>query len=146
MTPTRYVLCLVFSPDHQRVMTLEKRSGPALLLGRICGVGGKIEPGETEEQAASRETREETHLDIDPSRWRPVARCSGDGWQMRVLSCQADLSGARQGEHEPIAERPVRELLLAAIDAPDSISPDLAVFLAMALQQRQRPFDAQLLF
>lgn len=143
---TRYALCLIFSPDYQRVLTLEKRSGPALLIGRICGVGGKIDPGETDAQAAVRETREEACLELAPETLRLSAVCSGAGWEMSVFSCVADLSLARQGAAEPIQERRVSDLLLAATQAPDTLSPDLAVFLTIALQQRTRPFEARLSF
>lgn len=143
---TRYALALIFSSDYQEVLTLEKRSGPALLLGKICGVGGKLDPVESALEAVVRETREETLLELDPTRLALVARCSGDGWEMSVFSGSADLSLARQGEKEPVAARRVADLFLAATAAPDTLSPDLAVFLAIALQQRTRPFQADLRF
>lgn len=52
-------------PDGDREVLLGyKRRG--LGLGRVVGVGGKVEPGESVREGAVREVREETGLRIDP--------------------------------------------------------------------------------
>jgi 8-oxo-dGTP diphosphatase len=63
----RYVCSFLFSPDRTRVLLIRKNR-PTWQAGRLNGVGGKIEPGETPVQAARREFREETGLDLpEPS-------------------------------------------------------------------------------
>ena len=53
---------LVFVIDGPRVLLIRKKRG--LGAGKINGPGGKLEPGETPEQCAVRETREEVGLGV----------------------------------------------------------------------------------
>jgi 8-oxo-dGTP diphosphatase len=54
-----FVLGFMFDPSLERVVLIRKTK-PELQKGRINGVGGKIEPGETPLQAMEREFQEET--------------------------------------------------------------------------------------
>lgn len=58
-----YVVGFVISPDGNRVLLLQKNR-PAHMAGFWCGVGGKVEPGETPAQAMDREGREEAALEV----------------------------------------------------------------------------------
>jgi hypothetical protein len=58
----RYVLGFVFSEDSSRVLLVWKNR-PAWQAGKLNGIGGKIEAGETPLQAMQREFREETLVD-----------------------------------------------------------------------------------
>jgi 8-oxo-dGTP diphosphatase len=60
-------LCFVLR-DQQEVLLIEKKRG--LGMGKVNGPGGRMEPGETLEQCAVRETQEE--LGVTPL--NPVAR------------------------------------------------------------------------
>ena len=53
-----YVAGFLFSPDRSRVLLIRKNR-PAWQAGKLNGLGGKIEPGETPPQAMRREFREE---------------------------------------------------------------------------------------
>lgn len=53
---------LVFVFRGDEVLLINKKTG--LGKGKINGPGGKIEPGETPEQAAVRECREELHIEV----------------------------------------------------------------------------------
>ena len=70
-TPTEGATAIVFSDDRTRVLMLKREDFRVWVLP-----GGGIEPGETREQAAIRETREETGYEIAIDRsvgryWHP---------------------------------------------------------------------------
>ncbi|MCG8451666.1 MAG: 8-oxo-dGTP diphosphatase [Spirochaetales bacterium] len=56
------VLCFVRDKKNQRVLLIHKKTG--LGKGLINAPGGRIEPGETPEEAAIRETQEEVGLQV----------------------------------------------------------------------------------
>ena len=58
-----YVLGFAFSDDTQHVVLIEKKR-PGWQSGKLNGVGGHIEPGETSANAMMREFREETGVDL----------------------------------------------------------------------------------
>jgi len=78
MSFTSYVLMLVIDPTTRHAVGLIKRRGPAFLHGKISFPGGKLEPGETPEAAASREMREETGLRIDETGWTRASYVTDD--------------------------------------------------------------------
>ena len=58
-TPKLYTLGFFFSEDRKRVALIRKTK-PAWQSGRLNGIGGKVEAGETPHQTMVREFREET--------------------------------------------------------------------------------------
>jgi len=63
----KYVAGFLFTSDHKFVVLIEKQK-PDWQKGKLNGVGGKIEEGETPLMAMQREFEEETGLNID--NWR----------------------------------------------------------------------------
>ena len=57
----RTVLCFVFERKENKVLMILKKRGQG--AGKVNVPGGKLQPGETAEQAAVRETREETGIE-----------------------------------------------------------------------------------
>jgi 8-oxo-dGTP diphosphatase len=94
-----YVCGFLFSPDRTRVLLIRKKR-PAWQAGKLNGVGGKIEPGETALQAMRREFREEAAVDV--AEWEHVLTLSGDddagkgyGWAGHFFRAFGELSTAR---------------------------------------------------
>lgn len=83
MTPTRYVVGFVFHDDE--VLLIEKNR-PSWQRGRLNGVGGHVEPGETFLQAMVREFAEETGWHFQ-------------GWEHFATLCGDDRDSHRQGAH-----------------------------------------------
>lgn len=59
----KYVVCLLFNESLSQVCLIEK-SRPDWQVGLLNGPGGKVEPGETYLEAATREFREETGVGV----------------------------------------------------------------------------------
>ncbi len=70
MATQKYVAGFLFRRDRAEV-TLVRKEKPEWQKGKLNGIGGKVEPGETEYAAMVREFREETGAEILD--WSPVA-------------------------------------------------------------------------
>lgn len=66
---------LIFRATNE--VLLIRKNRPAWQAGRLNGIGGKIEPGETPLEAMRREMREESGLDIGD--WQNFAILEGKG-------------------------------------------------------------------
>lgn len=137
-----YNLTLIFSPNYDQLLLLEKRSGPYFLIGKWCAIGGKNEVSEDSPTAASREILEECGLVIPPSHLTPLCHCHEEDWLLDVFFTTSDLSGAKTLTHEPIMTKSVEELMSLVAQGSPGLSPDLGVFIALALQKRFRPVKA----
>jgi 8-oxo-dGTP diphosphatase len=82
---TFYVAGFAFDPDYSHVVLIEKQK-PTWQKGKLNGVGGKVEPGETQYEAMSREFLEETGVDWDGEYWDHFATLTGDGFTVYFLS------------------------------------------------------------
>ncbi|HSI37253.1 MAG TPA: NUDIX domain-containing protein, partial [Tepidisphaeraceae bacterium] len=71
-----YVCSFAFPPARDRVLLIRKNR-PAWQAGKLNGVGGKIEPGETPRQAARREFEEETGLALSEEAFGHVLTLAG---------------------------------------------------------------------
>lgn len=67
--PVNYVLGFAMSRSGH-VLMIEKKQGPSFNIGKLNGLGGKIEPGETPQEAMAREFREECGLSTKPVDWQ----------------------------------------------------------------------------
>jgi 8-oxo-dGTP diphosphatase len=76
--------------------------------------GGKVEPGETDQQAAIRELREELALEIEPGASLGPAQPIGERYQLRVYA--AALVSGEPVLHEHTAIRWVDAAGLAQLD------------------------------
>lgn len=75
--PTEYVAGFMFDGDN---VALVVKNRPDWQRGKLNGIGGKIEPGETPIQAMVREFKEETGHETKPYIWGEFAVLRGDGF------------------------------------------------------------------
>lgn len=75
-TTSRYVCGFMFSPDLQQVALIRKTK-PKWQAGKLNGVGGSIEPNESDLDAMVREFLEETAELTDPNFWRHYLTMEG---------------------------------------------------------------------
>ncbi|MBD2810196.1 NUDIX domain-containing protein [Xenorhabdus sp. Vera] len=65
----KYVTGFMFSKDKKHVSLISKLQ-PSWQNGKINGIGGKIEIGETPQQAMAREFSEEAGIETHPDQWK----------------------------------------------------------------------------
>lgn len=69
--------------DYQTLLILKDR--PEWQAGNFNGLGGKIEQGETPEQAIVREVFEESNLETNPSSWISFALMQGPNYNVHFF-------------------------------------------------------------
>lgn len=79
----RYVLGFCFNPAGDKVVLIRK-TRPDWQAGKLNGVGGHIEKGESPIEAMKREFKEET-LWTEDCDWRPFGRLRGDGREVYLF-------------------------------------------------------------
>ncbi len=114
-----YVCGFMFSPDRSRVLLIRKNR-PTWQAGKLNGVGGKVEPGETAHDAMVREFREEAGLLIPT--WQPVLHIIGNpsprdetGWRATFFRAFHDPAAATSQTDELLEIHPTTPVPAGAI-------------------------------
>ncbi len=126
---TRYVLGFLFTRDARLVLMIDKARGPANVVGRLNGIGGKVEPGETPAHAMRREGIEEANADVEWTHYGSMG-CANE-WRcdlFRATDSGGDLR--TMDETEPIGWQ------RADITAAARVVDNVPLLLAMATVHR----------
>lgn len=99
---TEYVAGFMFDADR---VALVVKNRPAWQAGRMNGIGGHIEPGETPEDAMVREFKEETGYQWKAD-WHKFAELSGDDWRVHFFWVLGDHSILKSTTDEKIVSIP----------------------------------------
>jgi 8-oxo-dGTP diphosphatase len=130
----KYALGFIFDQARDHVLLIQKMR-PAWQRGKLNGIGGKVEDGETFLQAMIRECWEETGISTDATKphgeeWQPVATLKGENYHMEVFAMFSQaVFYAIQRTDEPLqilSHRTLRE---------GQIMPNLPVLIALALDE-----------
>jgi 8-oxo-dGTP diphosphatase len=85
---------------HARTVAVVRKRKPQWQAGRLNGIGGKVEPGETASEAMRREFNEEAGVDIGS--WSHYATVEGDWGSVEFFRAWGDVWLVRTMEEEPI--------------------------------------------
>lgn len=110
-----YVVGFMLDAEREHVVLIEK-ARPAWQAGKLNGVGGKIEKGETPHEAMAREFEEETGLATGRSDWRRICTISWPDDQARVGS--DDRARVVFFRSVYAGERPLYEAVRSQTDEP----------------------------
>jgi 8-oxo-dGTP diphosphatase len=103
---TVYCVGFMFSPERDRVVLLQKAK-PAWMAGKLNGVGGKVEQGETPYEAMVREFREETGVQHDD--WRYAGRLESLDSEIHIFLTFSDkVDSVKTTTAEPVDTYDVR--------------------------------------
>jgi 8-oxo-dGTP diphosphatase len=120
----RYVTGFLFSPDGSKVCLI-KKNRPSWQKGRLNGIGGHIEAGETPQDAMTREFMEEAGVTIN---WRQFLVVTGKQYELYVFTARTD------GTNHMKVHTATDEIVgWYSIDSlPDNILPNLKWIIPMA--------------
>lgn len=106
-----YSLAFIFNKDHSKVLLMMKNR-PEWQKGRVNGIGGKFEEGETGLQCVAREIEEETALVIPHKEWIYIGKMKFSYGLAEVFTTtyESPESDARQTTDEAIGWFPVDAL------------------------------------
>lgn len=100
-----YSISFIFTRDMQRVLLI-KKNRPEWQKGKLNGIGGHIEEGETPLECIVREVFEETSLKIPHDNWVHFGTITNaDTTQLSLFCCiyQGDQNDAKTSTDEEIA-------------------------------------------
>jgi 8-oxo-dGTP diphosphatase len=132
----RYSLGLIFDQQYERVVLMRKNR-PEWQRGRLNGVGGKLEAGETNLECVVREVSEETGLVTQPDDWAHIASIGGSDWQMEVFAmASSSIDGAKTMTDEDVGTYRISEL-------PPGVMSNIPWLVALAIDRmRNREIQA----
>lgn len=124
-----FSLGFIFNKTGERVLLVHKQK-PEWQAGKINGIGGKIEVGETPEDCIARETFEEARLTILPQAWIYLGHKSEPSATIHIFMTmyEGDTSDAQKGDHEEVEWFPTDNL-------PENCIPNLRWMIPFAQEQ-----------
>jgi 8-oxo-dGTP diphosphatase len=132
---TGYVAGFAFSEDQRRVVLIEKKR-PRWQAGKLNGVGGHIEVGETPEFAMTREYLEETGVASFPHEWTQFAYLVGPEFYLHFYAAFNDkLLDVKTLTDEAILNLSLRDF------GPSDVIPNLKWLIPLALDSKRENFN-----
>jgi 8-oxo-dGTP diphosphatase len=123
----RYVAGFLMAADG--TVALVRKQKPAWQAGKLNGIGGKIEEGESSKQAMVREFYEETGCFVAPELWRQFAVLAdgSENWRVHFFVCHvAEMLMLRTMEAEEIVVLPIDSVTI------DNAIPNVTWLIPMA--------------
>lgn len=81
----KYTLGFIFTRDLKKVLLIKKLH-PKWQRGKLNGLGGKIEKGETTLESITREVKEESDLDIEKTAWLFIGIFNSSEWIVEIFA------------------------------------------------------------
>ena len=135
----RYVVGFMFNADESLVVLLRKRR-PDWQAGKLNGMGGHVEPGESYGPAMVREGREESGLTPD---WEHFAVLGGNGWEMYCYrAVQGDPCAVPP--HNDVGEQFEVHTVASVTSAMVETIPNLRWLVPMALNTSRHDWPFQI--
>lgn len=99
----KYTVGFIFNRDFSKVLLVHKET-PEWQKGKVNGIGGKYEKGESAEECISRETYEEARLKIPPASWMYVGVLRQSRGDVGILTAKynGNLDDAVTNDHEAV--------------------------------------------
>jgi 8-oxo-dGTP diphosphatase len=120
----RYVLALLFTANRRQVV-LMRRMRPLWQAGRVNALGGRPGDGESPGDAARREVREESGVDV--KEWTEVLVWDDAEYRMHVMRAVSELAGAARTMED-------QEVFLADVESlPANVIDNLRWLVPLAL-------------
>ena len=125
----KYTVAFIFNSSMSKVLLVHKEK-PEWQLGKLNGIGGKYEEGESGAQCIARETREESTLEIPEDKWLRIGTISQDRGNVGVYTAiyDGELSNAVKGHYEEVEWFEVNAL-------PQNVIPNLRWLIPMAIEK-----------
>ena len=117
----RYVVGFLF--DDKGYVALIRKNRPEWQRGRLNGIGGHIEDGESPEAAMSREFTEEAG--VDNLTWRKFGIIKGSAYELHLFTAKSMTANIKTMTDECVGWYSVRHL-------PENIIPNLNWIIPMA--------------
>jgi 8-oxo-dGTP diphosphatase len=118
-----YRAVIGFLFDGRGNVLMIKKNHPEWQDGRLNGIGGKIEKGETPLQAMIREFQEEAGAEV--TSWRQFAVMNGDSYTLNLFTSHENVKLNPNVDEGEISWYPAGQL-------PDNVLPNMRFLIPMA--------------
>lgn len=135
MDKKRYTAAFIFNSELTKVLLIQKNR-PEWQAGKLNGIGGKLELGETIQEGISREVWEECGLEINPGDWTHFAELAGDDWVVSFFTYKLEEIVEVESKTDEIVD------WYSSTEIPNQVIPNLKWLIPLAIYSYQeRDFE-----
>ncbi len=134
----RYVTTVILNEGLTHTLVIRKTHGPEHLIGKLNGIGGGIEPGESLYEAAVREIQEESALVIDKRMLDLIGNLSDNDYTWDVACFAVTLSDAELAKAKTTTDEVVELWDVAKLLAAPDVDTDFRHMVYEALRMRSK--------